>query len=173
MSITIKSAVTVVADIANNALSAANAAGATAISAYNLATTANANSSFGRDRTRGFVWGSGVNTVQYDSAPGATYLIASRDYPIIASLTQARIWGDGGVYSLTNLTSDPGVTYNYITNVYSDVLKIINKNNGYTLTLKLGDSASNDNIYIVQPGESIATFYDGGNNAWVFTSSVL
>jgi hypothetical protein len=173
MSVIVKSAVTYVADIANNALALATAAGVTAEAAYNLAISANTSSSFAKDRTRGFVWGDGINTIQYDTAPGVTYLIGSRDYPIIANLTQARTWGDASAYSLGNLTSDPGVTYSYITNVYSDVLKIINKNNGYTLTLKLGDNASNEESYIVQPGESIATFYDAANDNWIFTASVL
>ena len=177
------SAVSLVAQTANNALSVASLAGATGQAAYDLAVDASSNIAQ-------------INTV----LPGISirayygYLYASRAHtvstfnngttrPIVGVAVGSKF--DPMFFSLASSAS---ITYAYndltpagFTNDanFSDLIKIVNlpTDGGYTLTVGLYGSDNTSLFeYIMQSGESLSAFYNGTSTPsreWVFTPSLL
>lgn len=169
MASTYKSAITLVSDVANSALSTAQTANTNASSALSAAQAAQADATFAKNRVVSIY--ADLNTT-YDTAPSETVMANSKNSPVFASLTQARTWS----YSFGQLT---GATppFSYQGGTYSDVLKVINIGQLYALTLSITNQASTNFNYVVQPGESICAYYNpsanAGQGAWVFSASVL
>jgi hypothetical protein len=164
------SAVTIVRNVADSALSLAGVADGKADTALSTAQSADSKATFAQDRIQRFV-GSANN--YYDTQPLAGQLTASKSNPIMAKLTSNKTW----TYTLSNLT---GATpaYSFTEGTASDLIKIVNVGQQYTLTLVLSNGAETANsTYVVQPAEAIVAFYNPGGNfgtgEWVFAPSLL
>lgn len=169
MAQTYNSAVTIVRNVANSALTTAQNAQSTADSAAVAAAVANTKATFAQDRIQRFV---GNQNSFSDSQPSASVLVGSKSNPILAKLTQNRTWS----YTLTELV---GATpsYQYAGGEYSDLIKIVNVGQTYVLTLQLQNSGSVGYEYIIQPGESLCAFYSpsggSGSGEWLYAPSLL
>jgi hypothetical protein len=108
-------------------------------------------------------------SISYDiDKPNASAVNKSAITPIIVRATANRTYS----YTFTELiTATP--PYTYRNGIHSDLIKFLNINQLYTLSLTFKNSIGDDFTHLMQPGEVVTVFYNPNYDEWLFIPSIL